>query len=76
VPDGVDLKDHALVPVLVAAIEDPRWYVRRCALEALDAQTGRSLGSLPVKATVEQIADLAKRWREATSAQAQGSEQH
>jgi HEAT repeat protein len=76
VPDGVDLKDHTLVPVLVAAIEDPRWYVRRCALEALDAQTGRSLGSLPVKATVEQIADLAKRWREATSAQAQGSEQH
>jgi len=75
VPDGVDLKDHALTPVLVAAIEDSRWYVRRCALEALDAQTGRSLGSLPEKATAVQIADLAKRWREATSAQAQGSEQ-
>jgi hypothetical protein len=75
VPEGIDWKDPALVAVLVAAIEDSRWFVRRCALEALDAGTGRSLGSLPVNANAEEIAALCKRWREATSTQAQGSEQ-
>jgi hypothetical protein len=61
---------------VVAAVEDKRWFVRRCALEALEAQTGRSLGLLAVNASAEEVAALAKRWREATSTQAQGSDQH
>jgi HEAT repeat protein len=76
VPENANLMDRAFVPVLVAAVEDKRWFVRRCSLEALEAQTGRSLGLLAVNASAEEVAALAKRWREATSTQAQGSDQH
>ncbi len=76
VPDGDDLRDRAFVPLLVAAIEDPRWFVRRSALEFLEAATGRDLGSLPVAASREEIAELARRWREATTTQARGDGPH
>lgn len=73
-PENVNVLDRALIPTLVAAIEDKRWFVRRCAVEALEAQTGRSLGLLPVNAGPDEVAALAKKWREATAAQVQGSD--
>jgi HEAT repeat protein len=75
VPEGKDLRDRAFVPLLVAAIEDPRWFVRRSALEFLEAATGQSLGSLSVSAGKDEIAEVARRWREATTSQARGDEQ-
>jgi hypothetical protein len=74
VPENANLMDRSLVPVLVAAVEDKRWFVRRCALEALEAQTGRSLGQLATNASTEEVTALAKRWREATSAQVQSTD--
>jgi hypothetical protein len=72
VPEAIDLQDQAAAPLLIAALEDSRWFVRRSALELLESATGRKLGSLPVGAGKEEIAELARRWREATSTQAQG----
>jgi len=74
VRDDEDPRDPASVPVLVAAIEDSRWFVRRSALEYLEAVTGRGLGTLSVDSGKEEIADLARRWREATTTQARGDE--
>ena len=76
VPENANVLDRALIPALVAAIEDKRWFVRRCAVEALEAQTGRSLGLLAVNASPDEVASLAKKWREATTAQVQGDDGH
>lgn len=73
-PDGRDVGDRAFQPVLVAALEDPRWFVRRSALELLEANHGRKLGSLPAQASAEEIDALAARWREWIGTQAAGGE--
>ncbi len=73
VPESKELRDRALLPMLVAAIEDQRWFVRRTAIELLEAMHGRSLGGLSVTATPAEIAALAARWREVIATQAAGA---
>ncbi|MBM4016100.1 MAG: hypothetical protein FJ293_14205 [Planctomycetes bacterium] len=73
VPDGRDLRDRSFQPLLVVALEDARWFVRRSALELLEAAHGRVLGHLATDASPEEIRALAGRWREMISAQADGA---
>jgi HEAT repeat protein len=75
VGEEVDLADRDSTALLVKAIEDPRWYVRRSALEFLEALTGRTLGPLAVDASKDDITAFAQRWHEATTTQARGEEQ-
>lgn len=70
VPAGDDRRDPAFQRLLVAAVEDERWFVRRSALELLEATHGRSLGTLASDATRDTIVQLAGRWREVISTQA------
>jgi hypothetical protein len=74
-PENSGVLDRAMIPHLIAAIEDSRWFVRRSAVEFLERTTGFTFGQLAVSATREEILELARRWREATGAQAGGSEQ-
>ncbi|MSR45593.1 MAG: hypothetical protein EXS13_00735 [Planctomycetes bacterium] len=72
VPEGNDLSDRSFQQLLVAALEDARWFVRRSALELLEAAHARVLGSLAHDATPDEIRALASRWREAIEVQASG----
>jgi len=74
VPEGNQVRDGAFHPLFVAAIEDSRWFVRRSALEQLEAVYGRSLGTLSMVATPEEIRALADRWREVLQVQAGGGD--
>jgi HEAT repeat protein len=72
-PAGRDVSDRSFQPLLVAAIEDTRWFVRRSALELLEAAHGRVLGNLATDAGRDEIRALANRWREVISTQADGA---
>lgn len=64
VPDDLDLRSREAWPVLIEALNDERWYVRRAALQLLENTTGQSFGILSVSATEEDRAQAAQRWRE------------
>ncbi len=70
VPAVGDHRDPAFQRLLVAAVEDERWFVRRSALELLEAVHGRSFGTLASDASGDEIARIATRWREVISTQA------
>lgn len=72
VPEGREWRDRAFQPLLVAALEDSRWFVRRSALELLEAAHGRALGGMSSDASPDEIRALAERWRDLIGAQADG----
>jgi hypothetical protein len=64
---GTSPLEASALPVLLAALEDERWFVRRCAMEFLEESTGQRVGTLSVSATTEEIEDMTRRWREVVS---------